>query len=83
MLNLMEPLKASGDTLLGVFNSAWGYLVGNKAATPIFRLEDYAPFDLAMDPYQSTGVGDPLFVVSSVVFDGETRVDPDVEIKLG
>jgi hypothetical protein len=81
LLELMEPPRQSGGTLLGVFHSAWEYLVGKKAAAPTFRLEDYAPFDLAMDPYQSTADGSPLFVVSSVVFSGETQVDPDVEIK--
>jgi hypothetical protein len=49
-------------------------------ATPTFRLEDYAPFDLAMDQCQSDEGYVSRFIVSSVVF-RDTLVDSDVEIK--
>jgi hypothetical protein len=87
LLRLMEgPKPSQGTLLVGVFHSAWKYLTGKAGpVAPTFRLEDYAPFDLAMDPYLLTNdIGVlPRFVLKSVVFNGETQVDRDVEIQCG
>jgi hypothetical protein len=86
LLKLMEEPETSRDSLLvRVFHSARDYLTGKAGpVAPTFRLEDYAPFDLAMDPYQLTNGYErvrPCFIFKSVVFNGETQVGCDVEIK--
>jgi hypothetical protein len=86
LLRLMqEPKPSQGTLLVGVFHSAWKYLTGQAGpVAPTFRLEGYAPFDPAMDPHQFTNDGGiiPRFVLKSVVLNGETQVNPDVEIKV-
>jgi hypothetical protein len=58
LLKLMKEPESPGG-ILGLFRSAWGYLTGKQAVipaagvTPSFCPEDYAPFDLSMDPYYS------------------------------